>query len=688
MNRLLGKPTAIALLLAAGGVCGPRVFGAQSLPAGWTIVDATFRYTFVAVKPPSLPEAGWVVEVPELGHTMPNSADVLLLDPSGKPVAVERGFRSDGMKVVLVARGLQPGQEYSVYYGGARTRAVPTWTPKPGLFLEIRRIAPGTSMDSLDALENAWKNSKSVDGAEYVPSIALNDNPFGEGSNFLSRYRGWLKPGAMNLPVLVASSDASFLWINKKLEIAAPGVHPPVLTLSKAAKKQIPIPEQGVLVEFLHAKSGLGLASARLGYIQGDNKVGLFEKDQWVTPGTTERVRLEHAQFGVIPPFQANHRDYIGWDDLWFFDSEIKFAPGLPADCNVTWDFTDGGKSDKPVAERVLFGLHPVGAIATLKRGPDTLRMAFRFSMGGRVREASINNPADLERYLGKLASGDLSKVDLEALRGFFRFSREFGTEQQTGKIAAAWIARNPDPSDSSWIVGLLARLRGTAQADPRAALAELAKVPPQIAKRFLKELALFELDTRVILLKDDSAVAFAQQLLPTFAQQPEVVQTIRTRIGDLYRLQGKLKEAEEIYVAVQRTVQDESAGRKFAAQDRANAVTVSNLIEGGYRVEAEARLQLWELAHPMAKLQSDFLLLRAQAHMLFGRWGEALQEVDSFKALNPESPFQIPADFHRARALDGLGRKEEARKIWSSIVTQYPKHPLAESAFRLKNAP
>jgi tetratricopeptide (TPR) repeat protein len=678
---------AAALQLTAPGF-SLRAAPAPAVPAGWTIADATFRYTCVAKTPPSLPEAGWVLEVPELGHTLPNAADVLLLDPEGKPVPVERGFRSDGMKVVLVAKGLQAGQEYAVYYGGARTRAVPAWTPKPGLFLEVRRMAPGTSLDSPDALEAAWKASSGVDGADYVSSIALNDNPYGEGTHFLSRYRGWLKPGAMNLPLLIASSDASFLWINRKLELASPGSHPPVLTLSKAAKKQVPIPEQGVLVDFLHAKSVGGVGSARFGYIKGVDQVGLFEKDQWVTPGKTERVKLEHVRLGEIPPLQINHRDYIGWEDLWLFDSEIKFGPGLPADCGVTWEFTDGVKSEQTVAERVLFGLQPGGVIATLKRGNEALRIAFKISKGGQMKEASVSRTADLERYLKKIAAADLSKVDTEALKGFFRFVREFGTEQQTGKVAAAWIARNPDPSDPNWIVGMLARLRGMAQAEPKAALAELAKLPQAVSKRFLRELVLFELDTRVILLKEDSAVAFAQQTLPAFSQQPEVVQMIRTRIGDLYRLQGKLKEAEELYAAVQKTVQDDSAGRKFAAQDRANAVAVGNLIEGGYRAEAEARLQLWELVHPMAKLQSDFLLLRAQAHMLYGRWGEALQEVDSFKALNPESPFQIPADFHRARALAGLGRKEEARQIWSSLVTQYPKHPLAEAAFRLKNTP
>jgi hypothetical protein len=48
----------------------------------------------------------------------------------------------------------------------------------------------------------------------------------------------------------------------------------------------------------------------------------------------------------------------------------------------------------------------------------------------------------------------------------------------------------------------------------------------------------------------------------------------------------------------------------------------------------------------------------------------------------------QISADFYRAIALKGLGRRNEAVKIWSSIFTQYPKHPLASESQRMIQNP
>ena len=93
------------------------------------------------------------------------------------------------------------------------------------------------------------------------------------------------------------------------------------------------------------------------------------------------------------------------------------------------------------------------------------------------------------------------------------------------------------------------------------------------------------------------------------------------------------------------------------------------------------AKLNEWEMKHPMAKFDSDFLLLRARALMFFGRWNEAMQEVESFQKVQPESPGQIDADFLRGRVLYERGDKPEARKIWNGIVAQYPKHPIATDA-------
>ena len=58
----------------------------------------------------------------------------------------------------------------------------------------------------------------------------------------------------------------------------------------------------------------------------------------------------------------------------------------------------------------------------------------------------------------------------------------------------------------------------------------------------------------------------------------------------------------------------------------------------------------------------------------------------DSFKKIQHDSPWLIDADFFRAEALSGLGKKEEAKKIWRGIAKDYPKHELAEQAKRMTN--
>ena len=97
-------------------------------------------------------------------------------------------------------------------------------------------------------------------------------------------------------------------------------------------------------------------------------------------------------------------------------------------------------------------------------------------------------------------------------------------------------------------------------------------------------------------------------------------------------------------------------------------------------------KLLEWEADHPMGKYESDFLLLRGRVLMEFARWNEALQEVESFRAMHPDSPYQIIADFHRARAIAKLGRGVEAQKIWREIATKYPKHELAAESARYAN--
>ena len=109
--------------------------------------------------------------------------------------------------------------------------------------------------------------------------------------------------------------------------------------------------------------------------------------------------------------------------------------------------------------------------------------------------------------------------------------------------------------------------------------------------------------------------------------------------------------------------------------------MTVNDLIDKNERQEADTKLTDWELAHPMAKFSTDFLLLRSRVLTLYGRWREALVELEAYAATHPDSPYQIEVDFYRGRALYELGKKDEARKIWQAIVKNYPRSEFADQA-------
>ena len=163
-----------------------------------------------------------------------------------------------------------------------------------------------------------------------------------------------------------------------------------------------------------------------------------------------------------------------------------------------------------------------------------------------------------------------------------------------------------------------------------------------------------------------------------------DLARLAKIRVGDLHHLLGKTNDAIAHYRSVQKTIADESAGRKNAAQDRTYSITIADMLAQGCRHESLAKLHESELEHPMAKYESDFLLLRGRVLMEFGRWNDALQEIDSFRAMQPDSPYQIIANFHRARSLFGVGKMDEARRIWSDIAAKYPKHEFAGESRRL----
>jgi Flp pilus assembly protein TadD len=69
---------------------------------------------------------------------------------------------------------------------------------------------------------------------------------------------------------------------------------------------------------------------------------------------------------------------------------------------------------------------------------------------------------------------------------------------------------------------------------------------------------------------------------------------------------------------------------------------------------------------------------LLADAELARGRFAEALDEYDAALGLKPRKPDQLQVK--RARALDGLGRRDDARKALDALLTADPDHPEAKA--------
>ena len=314
-----------------------------------------------------------------------------------------------------------------------------------------------------------------------------------------------------------------------------------------------------------------------------------------------------------------------------------------------------------------------------LRRGTEEIVGRRRVSFAGPTNPASVNRPGDVARYLDLLGRENPETLAPEGRRAGFVLLRAFGMDAGAGRFATAWLRSNPSPNSATWLAAQTARIRALAQSDPARALAEVRAIETPAARaahgRALDHL---ELELLVFSLRSDEAEAVARRIMKEAAGTPEV-RVAAIRLADLRRLQGKIPEAAAMYAALQKTIPDSSLGRRMPAQDRAFASSVTDLLDKQQRDEAERRLGEWERARPLAKMETDFLLLRARVLMAFGRWGEALAEAGSLRQISPDGPYQVDADFLRARILAELGRKEEARKIWAEISEKYPRSEWAK---------
>lgn len=649
-------------------------------PARWMVPDAPFRAVVKLTKAPDEPAAGVAITLPEFGNTTEKLLDLIVTDGAGEPQPVALVWRGAAQEVRLVVKALRAEEEYFVYFGAGHYRQSPLWQPLVSLFMETRQMTPPKAIETWDQMETAWRGAANVDGAGWVGGIYHGVNPFGENRHFLTHYTGYLR--TENLPKVILytiSSDASFVLVNRKYELGWPGEHPSDVNKQTVRSQSITLTGPLTRVDYYHAKTAGSHPAMVLGW-QKNGKYETIPETAWVHPGTAKLVRLEHAQGAPVPAPRLTVRSYMGFADLWLYEVTGTLADELPAGWTVQWKFPDGSTKTQREFTRIVVGGVAQSVTVKLQRDRDELTGSRQVNFVENIPAASVKDAGDMHRYLRAMAAENLSELPVATVRGYMAFLLAADQDLAAGRYAEAWLKRNPEPGDRLWWPAQECRLRMLAQTEPRQAVEELRRIPPASRTKYAAELDLLELELLVFHLNDPTAVVRAQEISRRDPKS-ETARLALVRAGDYYRLQGRYPEAAAQYQQAQQRVVEGSEGRKLPAQDRAYSITVRDLLDRGAVNLADDKLTEWEARHPAGKLDSDFLILRGRVWMELGRWREALVEIESFEKLQPDSPFQIDAEYYRARALFGLGNKDEARKIWKMIVAQYPQHALVEAS-------
>ena len=664
-----------AMLLGAAAVARAQ--------APWTVKDAPVRVGVQLKEAPANPETGTEIAVPDLGLTRAVSGGYTLTDAAGQPVPVAVVWQGEGRDTLLLARDLQPGQPYSLYIGGARG---PGWFPKTSLLLETRRWSGtrGETMGSLAALQAAWNGAAAPScGAGFVDRIFEGDNPYGERS-FLSHYRGYLAPTSGEVELFTNSADASFVLINDQPFTEWTGA-PSMNVFDKTLHgRKLPASTVPVKIDYYQAKAGGMMApNMSLGWRKAGEPIEIVPASAFLHPGQAQVGPYEARDGGPVPVPRVRFLSYLGDGGGYLYEVNASVAPEEVQGATVEWRFDDGAVLAGTEVTRIMSGAPGTQRVTVVARRGTASRQTTRLIgfYGQPPRE--IEGKRGNDRYVNLLMRLDPAKLDAAMLAAALPVLFDFGTDAQSAPFANAWLAHRPDLKDPLWLPAYTAHARAGAQIDPKKAAAEVAA---NTAARQLYRPALdvLELDLLVFGAHDLASLPRVRQL--AFDLGADRGKLGEIRVGDLYRLNGDLPRAAEHYRAAQPP--DPTNGRGLPAQDQANALTVEDLLGDGARQEALDRLAKWELAHPLAKLTTNFLVLRARTLALFGRWRESLAELDAFAATHPDSAYEIDVNFYRARALYELGDKDQARKLWRQIASNFPGSELAKPSLEWAGKP
>jgi len=727
-SRLLLPVTLAALLLPGGNAAG------QSFRRAGTEFHAKRSIELA----PSADYAVVVTEFLHHGQINAQGTNVLVIGRGQEPVPTDVLQLGPGDFCRLRFQ-TTPGQRtYEVFYGGdPPSDPLPRWTATDGLLLETRHFKQ-CDLDSLDSVRDAFDSSQSY-GKDYVENVHHSRNPFSlVPGPFLSCYSGYLHTAPGKYGFLTSSQDCSFLLIDGKQVVAAPGRHGPMRRAKRGSRHDVPLSAGQHEFEYFHAAAGNDAVMVAAWEVDPKD-----EKPQ-PTAIPTEAFRTQaigRVEAGyptlspnrLVPDFQVELAGDVPLPDNPLALIGVRFrdlsAKAVTMGAKVQWDFGDGQTSERLNEDHVY-----------LRPGVYTVRLAV--SRGTRIVETvnrvNIDRPAltsqdrdklhTLDDYLKVVATYDPRKLDAVALRQLVlayeakALALEARAEEEKQKAAEQYPGLNldarptinnprldPRPYFTSAVTAgkvafleasvargdedlyKLARLIGPMARD-RLGQSQLAfdlwqAAAGRIGVDMLKaECEIQAADVAVNDLLDEAA---AKRLLDAATARLGRANTGRTvgnlqRIwGDYYAKTGDTVSAVAAYRNAEKILGSEGSYIQRTARRGAHCRSCEAFIRDGQFDRAAAELRLWLGEFPADKIDGYLPLMYARYFAGRRLYAQAIAQAEQLQTVNADSPYVDQLLVLAAECEVKQGRTDRALATLHALVRAYPGSPLVEEAKR-----
>lgn len=721
-------------------------YSASCIPAAFARNFRHAEVTFNAVRPvnnaENKPYAVVVTEFFHHGEIDPKGAKLLVVAANNEAVPTRILQLGPGDYCRLAFQTIPRQTRYDVFYGGEEPpRNVPPWTNRDGLLLETREYKH-CNPNSLEAVREAFDSARPI-GAGYVEGVHHSSNPYTlKAEPFLSRYSGFLNiETAGTYGFLTTSRDASFLLINDKLVVAAPGLHGPMRHARPGSRKDIQLAPGAHKFDYYHLAAGPEAVMAAAWEVNP-----LEEKPK---PAAIPPSVFRTEQIGTLPAEVVTTRTLKSVPD--FLVAVVGDVPlpdnpdplvgvsfrntspqSLMAAGNVHWDFGDGQSSSEVNPNHVYLrpGLYEV--TLTIRRLGRDLSTTNRIYIDRpllthrdekkfhklddyltivRAYDPKVLDAASLRQLV---EAYDAKAASMESLEPQAETPEEEETQPPRPEPASPGGRRSPadpEPAEETTLkyieqavqAGQVAFLDPGSKAAGDDDLLKLARiVAPMARDRLARSETAFQIwegASRKVGSPEGKAECFveAADIAINDLLKPAAMKTVleaatrnladtntgrlAARLaciwGDFHAATGDGLAAREAYVKAERIAGQDRRYIERTAWRGAHSRSVEAFLRDNDYHRAIGQIRLWQTEFPTERIDGFLTLMYAKYWANLEQWDQAIAQAEQLQAVNPDSPYVDQILVLAAECEVKRKRPDRAIATLRSLLNEYPGSPL-----------